>query len=802
MDTLEKAQRDMASDVYQSAALAPLGMGKGTAIGKAYDVGGGYYNNPFPGVDPVMLAEAVEGGAALPLLVKAVPLAVKAAGQTSIGRFLRQLASDETSGAAFRNMNDAQIDNLAGQIADQHADVSRQARNTSTARGAADIARGRMAARAGQELPPGPSGRGFSDLALTDLQGFDSAFRADPRGAMEDLANQILERFRVSGDKVQLDEDLSFLLTDMYDPQYVAGHGMIEQLAQQVKVRAQRIDPSVRYPVRVGEVDIDELASLPRDPSHLSRQTQPEWNFSPELERAIQNSPMGPNPRMPDYIDIRYTLDEAQADLALVDAHLARIDAGEFGDNIDPGVYEVLMSTKTNLEEQIMDINRLGPLRRDQLDVDPPREVAPTREAPYDYYGHHTDNFPDADEFNAMLAEEAKATRQREGMSGEAARQAEYEGYDGAYGPDPDVALVPPTTPAKARLLADLEHALTKQDSYFMDEYAEIFSDMGFIPPADKTKLIDNDAFNGLAEDAAKAINKAIDAGMIDDPSLLPRGIDRVNLEMEKMGYDMSEMKPVDGRRPTGKIDSTPPRDAVYNPWEDPNVFPSGYTDSSDLAKEMNRKNPERALARRRELHKTRADLTSQSPQQYDTTTAREYMEGRGVDADGLPGLPDIDLARQRHPLRDDEEAMRMLNKIAQLEATGDYAEAGRVSREIDNMARLRGVTLPDRDPGIHFPGTRDMPVRQRPKGEPEGMSGKDLERQQAEGYTPVDDELEETLQMGLPLRERTESVASKVLSEARVKALREDLMLARARNDLDSVADILRQLDAHEKLK
>tara|TARA_Y100001963_G_scaffold25166_1_gene34079 strand:- start:560 stop:3496 length:2937 start_codon:yes stop_codon:yes gene_type:complete len=82
-----------------------------------------------------------------------IPILVKAAGATSIGRFLRQLAADETSGAVFRNMPDAQIDDLAVQIADQHADVSRQAWNTSTARGAADIARGRMSARAGQELP-------------------------------------------------------------------------------------------------------------------------------------------------------------------------------------------------------------------------------------------------------------------------------------------------------------------------------------------------------------------------------------------------------------------------------------------------------------------------------------------------------------------------------------------------------------------------------------------------------------------------------------------------------------------------
>lgn len=132
MDTVEKAQRDMASDVYQSAALAPLGMGKGTAIGKAYDVGGGYYDNPFPGVDPVMLAEAVEGGAALPLLIKAVPIAVKAAGQTSIARYIRQLAADESSGRMFRGMPDAEIDDMATQIANQHAQETARAATMAT----------------------------------------------------------------------------------------------------------------------------------------------------------------------------------------------------------------------------------------------------------------------------------------------------------------------------------------------------------------------------------------------------------------------------------------------------------------------------------------------------------------------------------------------------------------------------------------------------------------------------------------------------------------------------------------------
>jgi hypothetical protein len=132
MDTVEKAQRDMASDVYQSAALAPLGMGKGTAIGKAYDVGGGYYDNPFPGVDPVMLAEAVEGGAALPLLIKAVPVAVKAAGQTSIARYIRQLAADESSGRMFQGMPDNQIDDMATQIANQHAQETARAATMAT----------------------------------------------------------------------------------------------------------------------------------------------------------------------------------------------------------------------------------------------------------------------------------------------------------------------------------------------------------------------------------------------------------------------------------------------------------------------------------------------------------------------------------------------------------------------------------------------------------------------------------------------------------------------------------------------
>tara|TARA_R110002110_G_scaffold162785_6_gene362275 strand:- start:178 stop:3129 length:2952 start_codon:yes stop_codon:yes gene_type:complete len=199
MDTLEKSQRDRASDVYQSAALAPLGMGKGTAIGHAYDVGGGYFDNPFPGVDPVMLAEAVEGGAALPLLVKAVPLAVKAAGQTAIARHLRQFASDETSGVVFRNMNDTQIDTLAGQIAAQHADVSRQAWNTSTARGAADIARGRMSARAGRELPTGsnrePTELFDPDAGNTELMAAEAALEAAnplPRTRL----SEVMQRFR------------------------------------------------------------------------------------------------------------------------------------------------------------------------------------------------------------------------------------------------------------------------------------------------------------------------------------------------------------------------------------------------------------------------------------------------------------------------------------------------------------------------------------------------------------------------------------------------------------------------------
>ena len=254
MDTIEKAQRDRASDIYQSAALAPLGMGKGTAIGHAYDVGGGYYNNPFPGVDPVMLAEAVEGGAALPLLIKAVPLAVKAAGATSIGRFLRQLASDETSGAVFRNMPDAQIDDLAGQIADQHADVSRQAWNTSTARGAADIARARMSARAGQELP-GPG----LDVFWKELDRYDPAVMG-PDAWRKPIIGQINPAWPPARSQRE-----SFLIARAADMEATGVKGVdpetVNQILRQETSAAQVEADLYRYLDGLWEAHVEEVAT-------------------------------------------------------------------------------------------------------------------------------------------------------------------------------------------------------------------------------------------------------------------------------------------------------------------------------------------------------------------------------------------------------------------------------------------------------------------------------------------------------------------------------------------------------------
>lgn len=78
---------------------------------------------------------------------------------------------------------------------------------------------------------------------------------------------------------------------------------------------------------------------------------QPEWDFTPELDGAVGR---GHGTQGADS-----TWDEAQADLALINAHLNRIDAGEFGDNFDHGVIEVLMGAKTNIEDRILDLTRL-----------------------------------------------------------------------------------------------------------------------------------------------------------------------------------------------------------------------------------------------------------------------------------------------------------------------------------------------------------------------------------------------------------------------------------------------------------
>ena len=82
-----------------------------------------------------------------------IPLIIKAAGQSSVARFLRQLASDETTALSphniLRGMSDAELATLAVQVAEQHG--------KQTARAATEATRSRLDTKLGRSTPDKPT---------------------------------------------------------------------------------------------------------------------------------------------------------------------------------------------------------------------------------------------------------------------------------------------------------------------------------------------------------------------------------------------------------------------------------------------------------------------------------------------------------------------------------------------------------------------------------------------------------------------------------------------------------------------
>jgi len=216
----------------------------------------------------------------LTTLGASIPLMVKAAGATSIGRFLRQLASDETSGAVFRNMPDAQIDDLAVQIADQHADVSRQAWNTSTARGAADIARARMSARAGQELP-GPG----LDVFWKELDRYDPAVMG-PDAWRKPTIGQINPAWPPARSQRE-----SFLIARAADMEASGVKGVdpetVNQILRQETSAAQVEADLYRYLDGLWEAHVEEVATA----SGLPRAEREARSYVPPADRPVEWQP-------------------------------------------------------------------------------------------------------------------------------------------------------------------------------------------------------------------------------------------------------------------------------------------------------------------------------------------------------------------------------------------------------------------------------------------------------------------------------------------------------------------------------